>query len=429
MINFTHRLSGRATMPRYVDFRIVYPLMFIVTNFLSLSSYREWDIDFLLIYIVLSLLFFISLWTGTYLLRSCQLHVSAISPHGLLRVAIILFVLSQLHYISYPYLFLSNDISDFNFYRLDLENHLNLYIGQLAYVFLILGLSYIIMEFIRLIEISSRNIKYFILILMIMLLMISVFELMLSGSRSTVLSLIIIIAVLLIRFNFIGIKTVIIGCLTCFFLLGFVAYLRIATSPESLEWWIVNDIVDPDASPFIVAIKMIWHTFQGIGERTVVLIDAVLDGKIAHQYGYDTFFYFVSILPGKQINPSIWLNHYLFLGSDQDVGYPPTIIGQMLWDFGLIGIPMMGFVIGLFGMWLFKKAHSSSIVWSIAYALFLEQTLLSLYGEFRFGWLIANVTLLVIIDYFIRGKVHFGRKSRRSIVTWREFPNINRQVD
>ena len=395
------------SLPRYVDFRVVYPLVFVVANTISLLAFRGWDLDFILLYLTLSFLFFISLWLGSKLITHDILqHPVRLARKILLRY-IVLFVLSQIFYGQYIYLFFFNKLTGFESFRFSIEDQVNMYFGQFAFVFLLLGLSYVIYDFVYSWKESRSDSFIGKSIIAISFFLITLGELIIGGSRSVVLLLLLVVGMLLVKFNVMTKRILFICGIISIFFIGWAAYLRISSDPSTLQWWITQNIIDPDANPLLISFKMIWHTFSGIGERTVMLINCLANGEISHQFGYDTFFYFVSILPGKQINPSVWLNHYVYYGSDNEVGYPPTIIAQMYWDFGMLGVPVMGFLIGMLGSWLFKKAHSPHIVWSILYALFLGQCLLSIYGEFRLGWLLANIMLFVVIDYFFRGKIRF----------------------
>lgn len=398
------------------NFPVIYFIAFMITNFIAFANYPKWDDEFLLFYAVMSFVFFFSFYIGYVFfenrrvgLNNCIIK-SIPSKNKLIVCSILLFIFSQAYYAQYLYMIsITKNIFDYEYFRLQLQGNVNNYFAPVGFSCLMISVAYlfwVFKEWVLVERKKSFSFMHMSIILLCVFSVIAIYEMSMSGSRSSVLLFLWVLIMFLYKYRIVGVKMIMLFAITMLPVLGFFGYLRVATSPNRLAWYITNRIIREQDSPLMIALAMVAQTFKGIGERTVMIINGIMDGTIPHQYGYDSFFYLFSILPGEQVKPTVWLNHYLFFGSNSNFGYPPTVIAQFLWDFGIIGVPIIGLVLGGIGGILYNNyKNNTSPVWIVAYALFLGQCFFSLYGEFRLGWLLVNITMIIMIDYFMRGKI------------------------
>lgn len=401
------------------NFNVIYFLFFLFTSIFAFSQYSSWDEQFLFYYVILAGLFFFSFSITYSFFRSRSLFLNHCnvktvpSSRILVRYAFILFCVSQIYYSNYLYVFLTGGpVNDYLSHRIAVRGMVNRYLAPLGFSSFMLSVGYLLWAISE--EHSNKDerkgyIRVKKLIMYLFLFVSIVFiEISVSGSRSEVLIVLCVIVLFLFKYRMIKYKSIIALVLLIMPLLGFVSYLRVSANPNRLAWYMTNQVISAHDSPLIIAFSMIMLTFKGIGERTILIVEGVLNGMIPHQYGYASFFYLFSMMPGEQMRPTVWLNHNVFYGANLNAGYPPTIIAQLLWDFGVIGIPIIGLILGSIGGILFKNYKKNvSPAWVIAYALFVGQCFLSLYGEFRIGWLMINVFIIVFIDLYVRGIYKF----------------------
>lgn len=150
-------------------------------------------------------------------------------------------------------------------------------------------------------------------------------------------------------------------------------------------------------SPWETLMLFVRRTLVDMAIRTQMVIDNI-PSIIDYTYGKSLFFSYYSILPGEQVNPTILLNHHLFLGSTDDVGYPPTIAAQIYLDFGFAGLMIIPMLIGYIYTYVFYKARMSGHFFYIyLYIAITYSLLLSCYGEF-----LTFSIILFMLFYLVR---------------------------
>ena len=183
-------------------------------------------------------------------------------------------------------------------------------------------------------------------------------------------------------------------CITFIVLVLFIL-LRIASilygSDERLMYYLNSGMIDY-SNPITTLWNFIMLAVEDIGYRTQKIIDSVPE-IIGYTKGESLFFSFYSMLPGEQSNPAIKLNHELFFGSSEEVGYPPTIVAQIYLDFGYIGLFIVPLIIGYWYEYFYMKARKEYFQNNfLFYTIFTYCLLLSCYGEF----LIFNLLRFIV---------------------------------
>ena len=390
------------TLPIVFNYAFLFGVVFIFVLFIGLMKYKIIGIGGSFDYLILSFLFYLPFLLLFFISlnyqKNCNKQEISISKKELF-LARILFVIGQIYYIKLPYIFLANGgFSGLYLLRFEIKKSLNVYFGSIAFVFCIIGITY---ELVAACNNNKKNIRNYVKFYMMLIFL--VIEQSLTGSRSLLFVLFFILTFILIRMKKISIFLISICSFFSIFIFGFIGYLRIASDPSVLLWWVDNGYFNENDSVFSMSLAIIINTVSDIFYRGYSVVNGVFNGDLGLKYGYVSFFFLMSALPGVQEDPSIYLNQYFFQGSYDDVAYPPTLIGQLIWDFGLYGVFLGSIVLALCGFFLLKMSlNSSSPIFTVIYSLFVIQLLLSVYGVFNFGWFIANTIAFLVVTVSMR---------------------------
>lgn len=190
---------------------------------------------------------------------------------------------------------------------------------------------------------------------------------------------------------------------------SFISFARLFSNPETFNWWVsqgyFNSFDFNDIGPVTATTTMLTVTFGDMAYRPITVIQHILQGNLEHTYGATSFFFWYSMLPGSQVDPGIFLNHNVFF-SGTDAGIPATIVSQLFWDFGWLGISAGGVLIGLLGRLLCNlSANRKSPIYTALYAMFFVQLMLGIYGTFNIGLLLFYITLSIPLGIFMSGRI------------------------
>lgn len=267
-----------------------------------------------------------------------------------------------------------------------------------AYIFLPLQIFSITFSLLVCVKYLNNNANVYHIMLLIMLFA----SMILTGSRSKVFLLGSAIIMYLYYARVLENAFLILsGAIAAILLTGMRAATIFFGDPGYLKWYVENDVFDPDS--FTVTVVNFFHlTVYDIGFRASQIIEKVPE-TFQFTWGQSLFFEFYSLLPGKQENPAISLNHILFGGSDRDVGYPPTLAAQMYLDFGLGGVLLMSIVFYLVFFILYNNLRTKGGMRNFfIYSVYYTTALLSIYGEFKpFIVIAAYSCILALCTRFI----------------------------
>ena len=174
----------------------------------------------------------------------------------------------------------------------------------------------------------------------------------------------------------------------CFGIIIFIS-TRIFTILNSsyLNYYTINNMI-VEENLRETFLNFLTTQINDIGYRTHKILNDVPQ-KFPRLYGKSLFFEFYSLLPGRQINPAIDLNHRLFHSSTDDIQIPPTLVAEFYLDFGIIGIIIGGVAIGsIYTLIHLKFKLNPSFINFFNYLIFSYFLFLSIYGRFQIFFII-----------------------------------------
>src|SRR4029077_5460484 len=123
--------------------------------------------------------------------------------------------------------------------------------------------------------------------------------------------------------------------------------------------------------------------FVAFGPLTFNLVLSKMPGAEPFQHGMALFNGAFGILPGHQPVIGAFVSQTLLRQPEGSPGLPPTILGGFYIDFGIAGIVVGMFLVGLMTQFLHWRMLARPTVWStFLYAYWYFNLFVALYGDF-----------------------------------------------
>lgn len=200
--------------------------------------------------------------------------------------------------------------------------------------------------------------------------------------------------------------------LILFLIMGLTQWIRyLAIVSPTLRAQRLSLIADRgvDVSNFVSILAYLTFSIARNGVETFARVAYVVPSVIQFQLGKFVGQTFMTLLPGRQDNPPMFVSNVI-LDRAVRTGYPPTIVGGFYIDFGIPGIFLGMLLCGFLMAKVYQKSQlSGKLLWKVLYVFLLIEMVTSIYGM-----VLGNIRPVIDLIVFYISFTYIS-KSERSI--------------